>query len=291
MNQKEKLTEATMLAIQGKLTEDISKEEAKELIQYYKKSKDYDDFDITYVLNPLIKDNISAKQIRNIMDQHKSYPVYKLPIREWSEQQKLELNDIICNYLQKNKTSSLSQNESQLFSSFIKKGISIKKIAQLCKLFPSAGKLRLASKAINNKELSEKFINDNTSDEEMLQIIDQLSNVEKEQNKNTLKIRPKVTYNARITSQEYGGGQYRQTEHWKLIENKLLEILPELYKEGWEYVNSELYIRVIYNFMNSDADSLMRLTINLNKDELTKSIVMTTNMSKEPSENNLNIQM
>ena len=291
MNQKEKLTEATMLAIQGKLTEDISKEEAKELIQYYKKSKDYDNFDITYVLNPLIKDNISAKQIRNIMDQHKSYPVYKLPIREWSEQQKLELNDIICNYLQKNKTSFLSQNECQLFSSFIKKGISIKKITQLCKLFPSAGKLRLASKAINNKELSEKFINDNTSDEEMLQIIDQLSDVEKEQNKNTLNIRPKVTYNARITSQEYGGGRYKHTEHWKLIENKLLEILPELYKEGWVYVNSELYIRVIYNFMNSDEDSLMRLTINLNKNELTKHIVITANMSKEPSENNLDIQM
>ena len=71
----------------------------------------------------------------------------------------------------------------------------------------------------------------------------------------------------------------------------LLEILPELYKEGWEYVNSELYIRVIYNFMNSDEDSLMRLTINLNKNELTKSIVITTNMSKEPSENNLDIQM
>ena len=77
MNQKEKLTEATMLAIQGKLTEDISKEEAKELIQYYRKSKDYDDFDITYVLNPLIEDNISAKQIRSIMNQQKSYPVYK----------------------------------------------------------------------------------------------------------------------------------------------------------------------------------------------------------------------
>ena len=289
MNNKEKLQEATMLALQGKLIEDNNSTTYNELFNYYKNKEGYKDWYIEYTLRDLINDNIPDKQIRDLMDQHKLYSAYPLTQENWSTEQKLQLNDIISDYCEKNKETRLSLNEIKLFSSFLNKGASINKIDQLCRLFPRAGKLRVASKIMNNKELHSTFMDDNTSDEEMLELVSKLEDISQQQQKNTFNITPKVSYNARMTMQDFGGGRYKNTKHWKLIQNKLTQILTDLYKQGYEYVDSDLYISVIYNFMSSNNDSYMKLTVNLGKNNETKKIRITTNMSKEASEDNLDI--
>lgn len=244
MNIKDKLTESTILALQGKLIESITVQDCRKLGLNKKHTNNF---------------------IQTFIDITDGY--------QYTDQEQAEL----VVYLINNYSSDYypSQNYKSILRSLLKHNISLNNLKVIFTEFKTVKDLnKIKHLMLTDQKFSDMIHQSNINLNDINSYLKNYDDNREQLMKTTTDIKPTMIYSSRLAQQD-SSDSIRKKPEYLLVKHKAEEILSELYSQGYEYVNSKMYVFIGYSSHdNYDKEPYIELLVVVEKDDTTYSFTI-----------------